>query len=42
MHDTRPCNFEVLYIPLPLGGTRDLKKERFSYVVLKKGKVIQI
>ncbi|XP_069698787.1 ribosome assembly protein METTL17, mitochondrial isoform X2 [Periplaneta americana] len=35
--DTTPCNFEVPYIPLPFEGTSDMGKERFSYVVLKKG-----
>lgn len=37
MHDTTPCNFEVSYVPLPFEGRRGVRKERFSYVVLKKG-----
>ncbi|XP_021935018.1 methyltransferase-like protein 17, mitochondrial isoform X2 [Zootermopsis nevadensis] len=37
MHDTTPCNFEVSYIPLPFEGRCDARKERFSYVVFKKG-----
>jgi hypothetical protein len=41
-HDTTPCNFEVSYIPLPFQGRCDAKKERYSYVVLKKGKVISV
>jgi hypothetical protein len=40
MHDTTPCNFEVSYAPLPFDGRSDARKERFSYVVLRKGKVI--
>ncbi|PNF28864.1 hypothetical protein B7P43_G04416 [Cryptotermes secundus] len=36
-HDKTPCNFEVSYIPLPFQGRCDAKKERYSYVVLKKG-----
>ncbi|PSN51932.1 Methyltransferase-like protein 17 [Blattella germanica] len=35
--DTTPCNFEVSYIPVPLLGGRDARRERFSYVVFKKG-----
>ncbi|GFG29146.1 hypothetical protein Cfor_00216 [Coptotermes formosanus] len=37
LHDTTPCNFEVSYIPLPFEERRDVRKERFSYVVIKKG-----
>jgi hypothetical protein len=32
----------VSYIPLPFEGRCDAKKERYSYVVLKKGKVISL
>lgn len=42
LHDTTPCNFEVSYIPLPFEERRDVRKERFSYVVIKKGKISQI
>jgi len=42
MNDTTPCNFEVSYISLPFEGRHDVRKERFCYVVLKKGKIIQL
>ncbi|KAK2577856.1 hypothetical protein KPH14_001119 [Odynerus spinipes] len=35
--DNTPCNFEVFYYSLPLSGPSLLQKERFSYVILKKG-----
>ncbi|EFN75915.1 Protein RSM22-like protein, mitochondrial [Harpegnathos saltator] len=36
--DNTPCNFEVLYQPLPFLDRSKYKPERYSYVVLKKGK----
>ncbi|XP_015180546.1 PREDICTED: methyltransferase-like protein 17, mitochondrial [Polistes dominula] len=35
--DNTPCNFDISYYTLPVSGTSCLKKNRFSYVVLKKG-----
>ncbi|CAG9822967.1 unnamed protein product [Phaedon cochleariae] len=38
LDDGTPCNFEVTYFTLPLGGSSVAKKELYSYVILKKGK----
>ncbi|XP_039287269.1 methyltransferase-like protein 17, mitochondrial [Nilaparvata lugens] len=36
--DQSPCNLEVVYFSLPLGVRGEtIKKEKFSYVILKKG-----
>lgn len=35
--DNTPCNFEVSYMSLPFSGSSTLKRERYSYVILKKG-----
>lgn len=35
--DDTPCNFEITYLTLPIGGNSMHKRERYSYVVLKKG-----
>ncbi|CAL7933606.1 unnamed protein product [Xylocopa violacea] len=35
--DKTPCNFEVSYLTLPIGQTSTYKRERYSYVVFKKG-----
>ncbi|XP_047356104.1 methyltransferase-like protein 17, mitochondrial [Vespa velutina] len=35
--DDIPCNFEISYYTLPLSGPSFLKKQRYSYVILKKG-----
>lgn len=35
--DNTPCNFEISYNTLPLSGPSILKREHFSYVILKKG-----
>ncbi|XP_076241411.1 ribosome assembly protein METTL17, mitochondrial [Calliopsis andreniformis] len=35
--DDTPCNFEIVYQTLPIFGTSAYKRERYSYVVLKKG-----
>ncbi|KAF5270858.1 hypothetical protein FQA39_LY08303 [Lamprigera yunnana] len=35
--DVTPCNFHVSYMSLPIGQSSDSHKERYSYVVLKKG-----
>ncbi|KAL2728796.1 hypothetical protein V1478_006428 [Vespula squamosa] len=35
--DDIPCNFDISYYTLPLSGPSLLKKQRFSYVILKKG-----
>ncbi|XP_046733970.1 methyltransferase-like protein 17, mitochondrial isoform X2 [Diprion similis] len=35
--DTTPCNFESSYFNALVGKQTEIKKERFSYVVLKKG-----
>ncbi|XP_014093651.2 ribosome assembly protein METTL17, mitochondrial [Bactrocera oleae] len=38
--DRTPCNFEVRYVPLHLGGVKNNSlTTRYSYVVLKKGKI---
>ncbi|XP_011191547.1 methyltransferase-like protein 17, mitochondrial [Zeugodacus cucurbitae] len=38
--DRTPCNFEVGYVPLQLGGVKDDRHiTRYSYVVLKKGEI---
>lgn len=37
-NDHTPCNYEVSYFTLPFGGSSTVKKELYSYVVLKKGK----
>ncbi|KAF7281056.1 ribosome assembly protein METTL17, mitochondrial [Rhynchophorus ferrugineus] len=36
--DGTPCNFEVSYYNLPIGRSLEILKERYCYVVLKKGK----
>ncbi|KAF5275177.1 hypothetical protein FQR65_LT04209 [Abscondita terminalis] len=38
LYDDTPCNFQVSYMSLPLGATSRLCKERYCYIVLKKGK----
>ncbi|XP_017881519.1 methyltransferase-like protein 17, mitochondrial isoform X2 [Ceratina calcarata] len=35
--DDTPCNFEINYMTLRIGETCKTNKERYSYVVLKKG-----
>jgi len=35
--DDTPCNFEIKYEPLLTGKDVQLEKDRFTYVVLKKG-----
>lgn len=35
--DTTPCNFEISYHTLPLKSVSKLERERFCYVILKKG-----
>lgn len=37
-NDGTPCNFIVSYHSLPIGEPSDVRKELYSYVVLKKGK----
>ncbi|CAD6997656.1 methyltransferase-like protein 17, mitochondrial [Ceratitis capitata] len=38
--DRTPCNFELGYVPLHLGGVKDDRQTtRYSYVVLKKGEI---
>ncbi|XP_060831957.1 methyltransferase-like protein 17, mitochondrial [Bombus pascuorum] len=37
MTDKTPCNFEITYLTLPIGENSMYKRERYSYVVLKKG-----
>nr|CAD7400929.1 unnamed protein product [Timema poppensis] len=37
IRDDIPCNFEATYSPLTFGRNPEFKKERYSYVVLKKG-----
>ncbi|XP_076649161.1 ribosome assembly protein METTL17, mitochondrial [Halictus rubicundus] len=34
--DDTPCNFELNYLTLPIPKTSEYKRERYSYVVLKK------
>lgn len=36
--DSTPCNFELRYVVMPVGQKEHTRIERFSYVVLKKGK----
>ncbi|XP_031828110.1 ribosome assembly protein METTL17, mitochondrial [Nomia melanderi] len=38
LQDKLPCNFEVVYLTLPIPKTSEYKRERYSYVVLKKEK----
>lgn len=35
--DNTPCNFDISYLTLPIGGNSMYKRECYSYVVLKKG-----
>ncbi|XP_078040908.1 ribosome assembly protein METTL17, mitochondrial [Augochlora pura] len=35
--DKTPCNFELHYLTLPFPKNAEYKRERYSYVVLKKG-----
>ncbi|CAK9802665.1 Methyltransferase-like protein 17, mitochondrial [Anthophora plagiata] len=37
MTDDTPCNFQLVYLTLPIGENSSYKYERYSYVVLKKG-----
>ncbi|KAG5893361.1 hypothetical protein JTB14_000126 [Gonioctena quinquepunctata] len=37
LDDGTPCNFEVTYFSLPIGGASETKKELYSYVILEKG-----
>nr|CAD7197480.1 unnamed protein product [Timema douglasi] len=37
IRDDIPCNFEATYSPLTFGRNPEFKKERYSYVILKKG-----
>ncbi|KAK4884246.1 hypothetical protein RN001_000517 [Aquatica leii] len=37
LYDDTPCNFEVSYASLPLGAASKICKERYCYIVLKKG-----
>lgn len=35
-----PCNFEIAYLTLSVGEKSRYKRENYSYVVLKKGKIL--
>lgn len=37
LNDETPCNFEISFNSLPFGGNSHIKKEPYSYLVIKKG-----
>ncbi|CRL00928.1 CLUMA_CG014346, isoform A [Clunio marinus] len=41
LHDNTPCNFSVAYQSLPFSGPSLLKSDVYSYLVIKKGKLME-